>query len=114
FREKLSLSNISAEWLTPDEIKEIEPDIFQQNFGGALFPEDGQLHPIHLANSLHKALKHMDCKVNPWLPALSLIIEQDRVIGARTPDGDFYADYTVLSAGTWSSSLVSPLGINMP
>lgn len=110
----ISSTDGSVTWLNPKEVNEMEPDINPNNLGGLLFPEDGQLHPIYLAKSLQVALQRTECQIKQWLPALNLITEKNQVVGARTSEGDFYADYTIVAAGAWSSALLSQKDVHLP
>lgn len=110
----LSSSNKPGLWETPEAIHNMEHSITHKNKGGLYFPEDGQLHPIYLAKSIHTAVKRVGVNMEEWTSALSLITENNRVLGARTTNGDFYADYTIVAAGAWTPSLLSPLGLHVP
>lgn len=101
-------------WLTADEVHELEPDTTPDIRGGMLLPRDGQLHPIHLARSLYAGLARVGCSVLENTPVASLIVDGDRVVGVRTPTENLYADYTIVAAGAWSSSLLAPLELSLP
>ncbi|MFD1673850.1 glycine oxidase ThiO [Alicyclobacillus fodiniaquatilis] len=104
----------ALEWLDAKDVLALESDVTADVRGGIYFPEDGQLHPIYLAKSLYTALQQKGCQIKEWTPVLNLLLEGERVLGARTTDGDYFADYTIVAAGAWSSSLLAPLGFHMP
>lgn len=113
-KKTLSSADSHGTWVNPEEIHNMEPSVTKENKGGVYFPEDGQLHPIHLAKSIYTALKRLGSNIEESTPALSLITENNRVLGARTSNGDFFAEYTIVAAGAWTSSLLSPLGLHLP
>ena len=51
-------------------------------------------------------LKNVGCDIRQWNPALKLLTEDQKVVGARTSEGDFFADVTIVAAGAWSTSLL--------
>lgn len=113
-KEVLTTGYDSVDWVDPEEIQKIEPTMTPDNLGGICFHNDGHLHPIYLAKSLYVALKRTGCLIKQWLPALNLITKGDQVVGAKTSEGDFFADYTIIAAGAWSSALVPKKGAHLP
>jgi glycine oxidase len=104
-----------AEWLSPAEVRQLEPGVTSQIRGGLHFAQDHQIHPVHLAGALRAALIRYGCVLKEWLPAMELLTGSDgAIIGVRTAEGPLYADQVVLAAGAWSASLVEPLGIQLP
>lgn len=103
-----------GEWLTYSQAREIEPGISEAVRGGVYFAKDHQIHPLHLAKALRSALHKLGCAIKEWTPALRLIVNGGQVVGVKTTDGDMYADQVVLSAGSWSGSLLEPLSLRLP
>lgn len=47
-------------------------------------------------------------------PAVGFVREGERIVGARTGQGDYRADAVVVAAGAWSATLLQTLGLNLP
>lgn len=109
-----SMTEAPGEWLSPQAVHALEPDVSEDNRGGVFFPEDGQLHPVHLAKSLYHALLQAGVILKPHQPVNRLLTDQQRVTGVRTSAGDAHADYMIVAAGAWSASLFADIGIHLP
>lgn len=110
---KLSNNHHGVEWVDHELVKEMEKDVTDHNFGGVFFPHEGQLNPSFLSKSLHKALLLKGCEIREGIHVLSLIEKQGSIVGVHTTSGDYYADFTIIAAGAWSTSLVSPYGLDL-
>jgi glycine oxidase len=102
------------EWLSDAEIRRFEPAVSEQIRGGLYFAQDHQVHPAHLTNSLRSAITKLGCTISEQTPALNIITERGRVVGARTANGDLLADLTIIAAGAWSPSLLTELDLTLP
>ncbi|TBL81150.1 glycine oxidase ThiO [Paenibacillus thalictri] len=111
---KSRLPWIDGKWITAAQAKSLEPGITGQVRGGVHFAQDHQIHPLHLARALRGALSRLGVSIREWTPALRLIVDNGRVTGVRTTDGDLYADEVVLAAGAWSPALLEPLPVHLP
>lgn len=103
-----------AEWLTPAQMRAIEPGLSSQIRGGLSFQRDHQVHPVHLAQALKASLHKLGCDIREWTPAFSLIQRNGRIQGVKTAAGELYADQVILASGAWASPLTEPLGLTLP
>lgn len=107
--------NSEAEWLSPEEIVRMEPEVASGELrGGYYFRHDHQVHPLRLATALRRACAALDVAFHEDRPVTSLLKEGNRVTGLQTSAGPIFAQQTVVAAGSWSSSLLSPHGIDLP
>ncbi|UQZ82923.1 Glycine oxidase [Paenibacillus konkukensis] len=103
-----------AEWLEADGLRALEPAMAAGIRGGFHFPNDHQVHPVHLAKTLQAALYKQGCTIREWTPAFGLIERGGRIAGVRTSEGELLADHVIVSAGAWSPALTAPWGIELP
>ncbi|MEI7024885.1 glycine oxidase ThiO [Paenibacillus sp. y28] len=111
-----------------EELRQLEPKLTSEGRGGLYFESDHQIQPVQLMASLADALRNSGCQVLEHTPVLSLLTESDlagtthaasparkqRVIGVRTPQGTLQADYVIVAAGSWSSSLFASVNLRLP
>jgi glycine oxidase len=113
-RSRLPWMGEHVEWLSEAEIRRFEPAVSEQIRGGLYFEQDHQVHPVYLANSLRTAIAKLGCTIIEQTPALKLITEGNRVVGARTANGDFLAEQTIIASGAWSPALLTGLDLTLP
>jgi glycine/D-amino acid oxidase-like deaminating enzyme len=117
--EQLRSWGYAAEWITRQEVRELEPDIDPAAIGDApvaFFPEEGWLDPVVYAHAMLSAarLRH-DAKVICGARVVDLVMAGDRVTGVRTADGTRYeADTVVNCAGRWTNEIARDAGLHLP
>jgi glycine/D-amino acid oxidase-like deaminating enzyme len=85
--EQLRSWGYAAEWITPRQVQELEPDVDPATIGDApvaFFPEEGWLDPVVYAHAMLSAarLRH-GAKVICGARVVDLIMAGDRVTGVR-------------------------------
>ena len=117
--ERLRSWGYAAEWITPHQVQELEPDIDPATIGDApvaFFPEEGWLDPVVYAHAMLSAarLRH-GAKVICGARVVDLIMAGDRVTGVRVADGTQYeADTVVNCAGRWTNEATRDAGLHLP
>jgi glycine/D-amino acid oxidase-like deaminating enzyme len=109
----------AAEWITPAQVAELEPDIDPAMIGDApvaYFPEEGWLDPVPYAHAmLSAASRRHGARVVCGARVTDLVTTADRVTGVRTADGAMYdADQVVNCAGRWANEAVREAGLHLP
>ena len=112
-KKKISSRPHGVQWVDHELLRGLEKDVTEHNFGAVYFPYEGQLNPAFLSKSLNKALVLQGCEIREGVHVLSLIEKQGNIVGVHTTSGDYYADVTIVAAGAWSTSLVSPFGLEL-
>lgn len=111
---RLNQTSLRAQWLSNSEVHKLEPNVSAVE-GGVLFPEDAQLLPASLSQSLRKALDKLDVAVHSNTEVQELLQEKDRITGIRTVEGEvIHADTIILAAGAWTGKLLKSMGKNIP
>jgi glycine oxidase len=89
--------------LSAADVREIEPSISNNVTSGILFPDDCQVENRKLLDALRASVENRGIRMHEDTEILRLLTDGSKVTGARTADGDLYADVTVLATGAWTS-----------
>jgi len=117
--EQLRSWGYAAEWITPQQALELEPDIDPAVIGdapAAFFPEEGWLDPVVYAHAmLSAAQRRHGAKIVCGVRAVDLVMAGDRVTGVRLADGTQHeADIVVNCAGRWTNEATRDAGLHLP
>ncbi len=116
--ERLRSWGYAAEWITPRELAELEPDIDPTTVGDApiaYFPEEGWLDPVPYAHAMLSAARRHGARLLCGARVSDLMLAGDRVTGVRTTDGTQHeADVVVNCAGRWANDPVRDAGLHLP
>ncbi|MBI3070884.1 MAG: FAD-dependent oxidoreductase [Deltaproteobacteria bacterium] len=85
---------LRVEWLAPEEIPKLEPEISVESFGGLYFPDDHRLNPTRLREALLKRAT-----------ARGMVTLDD--VDLSAPGGPT----VVVAAGAWSTEVARGLGL---
>ncbi|MBK8302406.1 MAG: glycine oxidase ThiO [Chloracidobacterium sp.] len=94
---------LPVEHLSADDARRAEPFISTDVRGALLFPDDWQVENRKLLAALKSYAELNGIEIREDSPVEQLIVEDSRVIGARTPTETFYAGDTILATGAWTS-----------
>jgi glycine/D-amino acid oxidase-like deaminating enzyme len=117
--ERLRSWGYAAEWITPRDLSELEPDIDLATVGDApiaYFPEEGWLDPLPYAHAMLSAARRRHrARLTCGVRVVELVLAGDRVSGVRTADGALHeADVVVNCAGRWANDPVRDAGLHLP
>lgn len=116
--ERLRSWGYAAEWITPRDLGELEPDIDPVIVGDApiaYFPEEGWLDPVPYAHAMLSAARRHRARLICGARVVELVLAGDRVSGVRTADGARHeADVVVNCAGRWVNDPVLDAGLHLP
>lgn len=106
-------AGLNVEHLAAAEVRRIEPFVSPDVREALFFPDDWQVENRRLIAALKEfAVNHeIDIRVNTEIK--SLIIENGKVIGARTANQFFFAEKVVLTTGAWTS-LIEAKSLRLP
>lgn len=110
---------IESERLDEDRLRELEPNVTDRALGAAFYPEDSQVQPILAAAHLLRLARELGARLVTRAPVTELLRSGpggtgERVIGVRTPQGDFHAQHVVNATGPWAGSIGELAGVNVP
>src|ERR1700733_5642573 len=108
----------AAEWITPAQLHELEPDIDLATVGDApiaYFPEEGWLDPVPYAHAMLAAARRPGARLICDARVAEIVLTGDRVTGVRMADGTLHAaDVVVNCAGRWANDLTHEAGLQLP
>jgi len=116
--ERLRSWEYAAEWLTPRQIKTLEPDVDLAAVGGgriAYFPEEGWLDPVPYAHAMLEAAERAGAVIRCGARVTAVHVNGGRVTGVTIASGDaFGADVVVNCAGRWAGEVARMAGLQIP
>lgn len=99
----------SAEVLTADEARKLEPALSPSIIGGVLFPHDAQVRSPRLVKALAKGAALLGTQFLCGNPVTAFLSEGDRVTGVWVNGEVYHADAFVIAAGCWSGQVAALL-----
>jgi glycine/D-amino acid oxidase-like deaminating enzyme len=113
--ERLHAWGYGAEWITPAELKELEPDLDRAVVGDApiaYYPEEGWLDPIPYVHAMLDAAQRAGAVVRTGARVEHVQVTGGRVDGVSLQgDGRLAADVVVNCAGRWADTLGGPIAL---
>jgi sarcosine oxidase subunit beta len=100
--------------LDPQQIKEAVPLAGDNALGGIHVYFGGHANPQRTVQAYAWALQDLGGRILQHTPATEILTAGGRVVGVRTPRGDFSCDQLVVAAGPQTDRLLAPLGIDLP
>lgn len=96
--------------LNRKELQEYEPDVELDIYGGVLFTDDAHVHPGKLMHALKNYLEKAGVRFQLNTTVTDFRKSANGVETVHTDNGDFSADFIILSPGSWLGKLSSKLG----
>jgi len=101
--------------LTPSDIASRWPGVNTSDVvGGVFLPKDGRCNPIDTTQALAKGARNRGAKIFENTRVEQILIENGKVLGVRTEQGDIRADMVVNCAGMWAHQLGAQAGTTVP
>lgn len=105
--------NIDTRVLSAKEVQEMEPNVQVDVRGGVLYPIDAHLHPGDLMKTLHEYLAKNGVVFQLETTITGFEKNGRKVTKVLTDKGDFNGDEIVVATGSWLSTLLKDLGIDL-
>lgn len=106
-------AGLPLEHLSADEILEIEPAVTQSAAGAIFLPQEHQVENRRLMDALEVAIRRAGVELMEGSEVTAITTGSGRVTGVLCGGERLPADLVVAAAGTWSSQLLEPLGLNV-
>lgn len=103
-----------VELLSPEELREIEPQLTGDIAGGMWCASDGHVTPLCAVWALADGARGHGAEIRTGVRAEGLIVDGDRVTGVRTSRGDVSAGLVVLCGGAGTAALAESVGLGIP
>lgn len=116
--DRLLAWEYAAEWLTPRQLKALEPGIDLAAVGDAriaFFPDEGWLDAVPFAHAMVEAAELAGATVRRATRATEVVLSGGRVTGVCTAAGEsFGADVVVNCAGRWANEVARTADLRIP
>jgi sarcosine oxidase subunit beta len=96
------------------QVREAVPLAGDNAVGGIHVYFGGHANPQRTVQAYAWAIQDLGGRILQHAPATEILKAGDRVVGVRTPRGDFGCDQLVVAAGPQTDQLLSPLGVHLP
>ncbi|MEW5957327.1 MAG: FAD-dependent oxidoreductase [Chloroflexota bacterium] len=106
---------IDTRFVTPAEIKELEPAASIEGLAGAAYePGSGFADPAAAANAFAERARALGATLLLNTRAAALQVESGRVIALVTDRGELATGAVVIAAGPWTPYLTRTIGLELP
>jgi glycine/D-amino acid oxidase-like deaminating enzyme len=115
FSEGQRASGVEALLLTPEELREHEPHLAGDLYGGVLYPQDMQVQPMLATAVLLAAARASGALVVQGAELIGVSRAADgRLTAVHTPKASYPTERVVNAAGTWAAAVGELLGGAVP
>ena len=117
-RKQIALARsfgVEVHEITPQEVGERAPLLRTDDLvGGIWIPGDGKANPADLCMSLAKGARQRGVKIFEDIEVTGVDLDEGRVKGVKTKQGDIQCDILVNCAGQWARQFGQLVGVNVP
>ena len=106
-------AGLPLDHLSADEVRKMEPAVTQSATRAIFLPQEHQVENRRLMDALEVAIKRAGVELIEGSDVTAISTDRDKVTGVECGRERLSADFVVVAAGTWSSRLLEPLGLNI-
>jgi len=106
-------AGLPLEHVSANDIRKIEPAVTESAARAIFLPEEHQVENRRVMDALEVAMKRAGVELIEGADVTALATEHGSVTGAVVAAQRVDAGVVVVAAGTWSSRLLEPLGLNV-
>jgi sarcosine oxidase subunit beta len=118
FRQNVALQQslgVPSRWVTPREIAQLNPGVVWDDvIGGTFCPEDGWCDTYGATMGFAQAARALGARIEEETAVTGIIVEEDRVQGVRTAEGEVRAPLVVIAAGPQTRGVGAMAGVELP
>lgn len=106
---------IDTSFVTPQEMREIEPQLDPTGLGGGAYePGGGYCDASAAANGFANAARQLGARIRTGVTATGFEVEGGKVVGVRTDRSMVPAGKVIVAAGPWTPALLAEIGVKIP
>ncbi|OJW77737.1 MAG: hypothetical protein BGO69_01855 [Bacteroidetes bacterium 46-16] len=102
------------DWLTPNELRKVEPAITHNVLGALRFNGDNQVNPYALSDSFREAARKLGAQIITHTEVKGIKVSSGRITGVETTTEFIGCKYVVNAAGAWAAQIAKTAGIELP
>jgi len=106
-------AGLPLEHVSADDLRKLEPGVTELASRAIFLPEEHQIENRRLMDALEVAIRKAGGEIIEGAEVWALTTERDRVTGVMSAGKRVDAGVVIVAAGTWSSHLLNPLGLNV-
>jgi glycine oxidase len=106
-------AGLALELISVDDLRKLEPAVTQSATRAIFLPEEHQVENRRLMDALAVATKRAGVELIEGAEVTALATDRGKVTGVVCGGEHRRAGMVVVAAGTWSSQLLEPLGLNV-
>jgi glycine oxidase len=106
-------AGLPLEHVSADDLRKIEPAVTESAARAIFLPQEHQVENRRVMDALEVAMKRAGVELIEGAEVMALATGQSRVTGVVLPGRRLDAGAVIVAAGTWSSRLLEPLGLNV-
>lgn len=118
FRANVALQRrlgVMTEWLSSDTVRSRLPLMRLEDVLAATWhSKDGLADPNSVVQGYVSGAKRLGAKCLTDIEVTGILVEKDRILGVKTPEGEVSAPILVNAAGPWASSIGEMAGVKIP
>jgi len=118
FKENVKLQNrlgVESEFLSPEEAKEIVPELDISNVVAATFNQsDGTIYPFKVIHGYANRVREMGIDIKEHTEVKDIVTEGNEIKKVKTDEGEIKTDTVVNAAGGWSAEIAEMAGAEIP
>ncbi|HEX6305611.1 MAG TPA: FAD-binding oxidoreductase [Anaerolineales bacterium] len=106
---------ISTSFVTPEEMREIEPQLDPSGLGGGAYePNSGYCDAAAAANGFVNAAQAYGAGIQTGITATGFQVKGGKFVSVETDQGPLSAGSVILAAGPWTPQLLEKIGVDVP
>ncbi len=104
-----------VDMVTPQEIRELYPYLETADLlGGTWVAQDGYASPVDVTAAFVKSARSRGALCLEGVVVTGIVVENGRVRGVNTSQGDIQSEFVVNCAGMWAREVGGMAGVNVP
>src|SRR5262249_27865679 len=105
---------IPGKFLSPDEIRSMEPSLKGPLRGGVYFPAEAHAEPLRVVKALEKKARALGVQILEGVEFFKANSENGKINSILTSQGEMTASEYVLATGSWSTEIAHELKLSIP
>lgn len=106
---------IDTRFVTPEEMREIEPQLDPSGLGGGAYePDSGYCDASAAANGFANAAQNYGAHIQTGVSAIGFQVKSGKIVSVETDQGALSAGSVILAAGPWTPHLLDKIGVDVP
>ena len=110
----LKRCGVPAQPLVGQALRQLEPALRDDVYGGWFHPADSHLRPDYLLREFKRVLTRYAVRIQEYCRLRHLHTNGQRIKSAETSDGHFTADTYILATGAWTPEITRNLKLKLP